>query len=113
METIRLADHFKPSDEGPHREALARVRNLRLNYHSISPGQKLSAHIHHDLDKVFLVERGALRIEVSGTERVLGAGELTLVPAGATHGVVNEGMEPAALLVFVATHGEPEHTHAH
>ena len=104
MDLIRLADHLATAADGPRRTALVDVRKLKANLHAIAPGQHLHAHVHDDLDKVFLVCRGRLRIEVGGDERELGPDEMVVVPAGATHGAVNDGADDAALLVVVAKH---------
>ena len=105
MAAIHLPDHATTSPDGPQRSTLVDVRNLKANLHALAPGQHLHAHVHDDLDKVFLVVSGRLCVEVGGDESELGPQDMVLVPAGATHGARNDGTEDASLLVVVARHG--------
>lgn len=68
------------------------------------PGQTQASHAHDDADKIYVVLAGQGRFQVGGEERVLGPNQATLAPAGADHGVVNDGPNRLTVLVFMAPH---------
>jgi len=56
-------------------------------------------HVHPHQDERFEVLAGELRLRVDGVERVHGAGEAIVAPAGAAHAASNAGDEPVRVLV--------------
>lgn len=61
-------------------------------------------HAHAATDELFLVVRGTLRLEFRDGNRVLGPGELCVVPAGVEHRPV---AEPTCEIMLIDREGEP------
>ena len=73
----------------------------------LQPGQAQAAHAHAGADKVYvgLSGRGVVRV---GSDAVpVREGIAVHCPAGAEHGVENDGDEDLRLLVFMAPHPRP------
>ncbi|MCY0386706.1 cupin domain-containing protein [Robbsia sp. Bb-Pol-6] len=75
---------------------------------TVLPGGKLGWHTHPG-DEIAYVESGALKVLVAGNpEREVASGGSFVVPAGAIHGVRNDGNVPVQLVtVHVVRKGEP------
>jgi mannose-6-phosphate isomerase-like protein (cupin superfamily) len=95
---------------GARRFAAEKMQKLNLftterlfcDVYCLEPGQAQTPHAHGGSDKVYAVLEGRVMVEIDAERRELGAGEITLAPAGSVHGVRNESGEGAALLVFMA-----------
>jgi uncharacterized cupin superfamily protein len=62
------------------------------------PGDQAPPHVHHTSDEAFYVLDGELEVLEGSKRRVLTAGELAFIPAGAVHTFANRG--PAATRVL-------------
>jgi len=71
------------------------------------PGQEQKPHTHAKEDKVYYVLEGRGSFTVGDEERILGAGEIALAPAGQSHGVANRSQERLVTLVVVTP--KPHH----
>jgi quercetin dioxygenase-like cupin family protein len=71
----------------------------------LPPGCEGPLHVHHDVEEVFFMLRGKIRLfmEDDGEkwETVLGERDLVTVPAGIYRGLVNEGDEEALMCVML------------
>jgi quercetin dioxygenase-like cupin family protein len=99
---IRLRDHARWGDDKLQKIALATTPRVQIDLYCAAPGQSQKPHTHGDQDKIYVVLEGRGRFTVDGTEEVLAAGEAVLAPAGAEHGVVNDGAERLLVLVMVS-----------
>jgi len=99
---IRVEDHVKFQPEKLAKIALAGTGRFQLDLYCVAPGQAQKPHIHEAQDKVYYVLKGAGRFSLGGKEETLGEGEVLVAPAGAEHGLVNDGPDPLVVLVVVA-----------
>ena len=63
------------------------------------------AHLHHDIDEVFVVRQGALEFLLGSDVMSLVAGDVVRVPPGVRHGYRNVSGEPVDLLVWFTPGG--------
>jgi quercetin dioxygenase-like cupin family protein len=63
---------------------------VRFNWRSV-PGGVITEHIHPHQEERFIVLAGEARFTLGGEERVAGAGETIIVPAGVRHSEGNPG----------------------
>ncbi len=73
----------------------------------LGPGQSQAPHAHAASDKVYAVLSGRGRVRVGAAVLDVRAGHVVHCPAGADHGVENDGPEDLRLLVFMAPHPKP------
>lgn len=73
----------------------------------LEPGQAQAPHTHDGSDKVYVVLEGEGTFQVDHDSESVEAGHAVFAPAGAVHGVVNEGPERLVCLVFMAPHPKP------
>jgi len=98
----RAATVLRPEKMG--KLSLFESRRLFCDVYGLLPGQSQAGHIHADNDKVYAVIEGRCRVTVGDASRTLGPGEVAVAPAGVEHGLLNDGTEPARLLVVMAPH---------
>ncbi len=72
-----------------------------LDVYGLLPGQAQKPHRHDDADKVYFALQGAGRVTIGSTEHALSTGQVAVCPAGADHGVRNDGATPFVLLVMM------------
>ena len=82
----RLTDSVPAGGEDFH--PLAELGATRIE-HIVSSDTPDPAEQAQDWDEWVLVVRGSARVDVAGVERVLGAGEWLLIPAGVRHRVLS------------------------
>ena len=110
MKKITIRDHARFQPDKMAKVALGATERALVDLYCVAPGQTQKAHTHGDQDKVYVVLEGRVRITVGAEEETFGAGEAVIAPAGAVHGLVNDGPAPAMLLVVVTP--PPPHAHA-
>jgi quercetin dioxygenase-like cupin family protein len=99
---IRVAEHAKFGADRMAKIALATTARAQLDLYCLEAGQSQRPHTHADQDKIYYVLEGRGRFLVSGTEEVMGPGEAIVAPAGAEHGLVNDGPDRLQVLVIVS-----------
>lgn len=99
---IRVRDQARFSPDKLAKIALATTARLQLDLYCVGAGQSQKPHTHADQDKIYYVLEGRGRVAVGGREEPLAAGEAVLAPAGAEHGLVNDGSDPLLVLVVVS-----------
>ena len=82
---------------------------FHCDVYGFEPGQEQSAHTHGEQDKVYYVLEGKGTFKIGDEEKVLGAGEIALAPAGQAHGVLNHTQEKLVTLVFVTPKAHHHH----
>lgn len=105
---IRIRDHARFEPGKMTKVALAATPRTLLDLYCLEPGQAQKPHAHADQDKIYLGLDGRGRVSVNGAEEVLEPGDAVVVPAGAEHGVSNDG--EARLLLVVVVAPPPPHT---
>jgi mannose-6-phosphate isomerase-like protein (cupin superfamily) len=83
------------------RRVLYTARHCQLVLMSIPPGGEIGAEV-HTLDQFFRVEAGSGEAVLDGVRTALRAGFAIVVPAGATHKIVNTGPSPLKLYTLYA-----------
>lgn len=99
---LRLRDHVRVDPDRMARIALASTTRVHLDLYCLAPGQLQRPHTHADQDKIYVVLEGRGRATLDASEVALEAGEALLAPAGAAHGLANDGETPLLVLVVVA-----------
>ena len=102
MKVVNLAEHQQFSMEKMRKNNLFQTPRLFCDVYCFEPGQEQKGHVHGDQDKIYLVLEGQGTFRVGADERVLGAGQGTMAPAGEPHGVLNHTAARLKVLVFVA-----------
>ena len=109
---IRVKDLAEFAPDKMAKIALATTDRSQLDLYCVAPGQSQKAHTHDAQDKIYYVLEGAGRFTLGASEERLVAGEALVAPAGALHGLVNDGAEPLLVLVVVTPpppHGAGAH----
>ncbi len=104
---IRVKDHAKLQPDKMAKIALAATPRALLDLYCVAPGQEQKPHTHGDQDKFYVVLGGRGRSRLGAPEHALEAGAALAAPAGAEHGLVNEGA--ARLLVVPRVTPPPPH----
>lgn len=79
---------------------------FRAGRNYAAPGAVRSLHRHGDVSfHIFILATGTLRLEIEGQNpRIIGAGEIVSIPAGANHTFTNIGGDTAT---FIEVFGKP------
>jgi quercetin dioxygenase-like cupin family protein len=107
---IRVRDHVTQDAAKMAKVALAATPRALLDLYCVAPGQAQRPHVHDDQDKIYYVVSGSGRFSLGPDSERLETGDALVAPAGAEHGLVNDGNEP--LLVLVVVTPPPPHAKA-
>lgn len=88
------------------RRVLYTAHHLQLVLMSLRPGQGIGTETHKTHDQFFRVEKGKGEIVIDGITHKLKSGDAILVPAGASHNLINVG---AKSLKVYTIYGPPNH----
>jgi quercetin dioxygenase-like cupin family protein len=94
--------HTGVNPEKFFKSTLAESPRLLLGLNCLEPGQSQAAHTHADQDKFYFVVEGDGEFTVGAETRTAGPGVTVWAPAGAPHGVANNGQARLVLLVGIA-----------
>ena len=78
------------------RRVLYTAKHCQLVIMSLKPREEIGAEVHH-LDQFFRVEEGTGEAILDGVRTPIRAGFAVVVPAGATHNIINTGSAPLKL----------------
>lgn len=78
------------------REVLYTARHCQLVVMALKPKEEIGAEV-HKLDQFFRVEQGSGEAVLDGVTTAIRAGYAVIVPAGATHNIINTGTEALKL----------------
>jgi quercetin dioxygenase-like cupin family protein len=81
--------------------AAGRVDGLSVILERIGPGERIPAHVHR-VDEVILPE-GPGRFRLGDETLPVAASSVVFIPAGAVHGLVNDGPEPLSIRAVFPT----------
>jgi mannose-6-phosphate isomerase-like protein (cupin superfamily) len=98
---IRVREHAKFSPDKMAKIALATTPRAQLDLYCLEPGQDQKPHAHADQDKIYFVLEGRGRVVLGDATEALEAGEAIVAPAGAPHGIANDGAGRLTVLVIV------------
>jgi mannose-6-phosphate isomerase-like protein (cupin superfamily) len=76
--------------------------NQSLAQAVVPPGATTEAHHHRTSEEIYLFTAGAGRMRLAGEEAAVRAGDCVVIPPGAEHQLVNDGVEPLVLLCCCA-----------
>ncbi len=105
------ASHEDPRSPGVLKRVIA-TRDLfqeghvqMLNWALLPAGSSFQRHYHEDMQEVFLIITGSVRMTVADESRQLGPGDAVLVDPGEIHQMQNLLTTPAEYIVFGITSG--------
>ena len=87
------------------RRVLYTAKNCQLVLMALEPGEAIGAEV-HKLDQFFRVEEGTGEAMLDGVRTAIRSGFAIVVPAGATHNIVNTGK---AALKLYTVYAPPNH----
>lgn len=102
MNVVTLADFHQFSSEKMKKNNIFQTDRFFCDVYCFDPGQEQRGHVHDHQDKIYIVLEGQGTFHVGTEQRVLGAGQGTMAPAGEEHGVKNHTGGRLKVLVFVA-----------
>lgn len=83
------------------RRVLYTAKNCQLVLMSLKPREEIGAEVHR-LDQFFRVEEGTGEAILDGVRTPIRAGYALVVPAGASHNIINNGKSPLKLYTLYA-----------
>ena len=89
------------------RRVLYTGKNSQLVLMSLQPGEEIGEEVHEDHDQFFRFEVGVGKVVIDGVEHRVKDGSGVIVPAGASHNVVNTSKR--ANLRLYTIYSPPEH----
>ena len=100
------AAHPVQGDPGVFSSTVLDEAMFRTGRNYAAPGATRSLHRHADVSyHIFVLATGTLRLEIEGQDpRLIGAGEIVSIPAGANHTFTNVGGDTAT---FIEIFGKP------
>jgi mannose-6-phosphate isomerase-like protein (cupin superfamily) len=72
-----------------YRKVLYTSKHMQLVLMSLKPQEEIGSEKHSDIDQFFCFETGNGKCTIDSTGYVVKAGDIIIVPAGATHNVTN------------------------
>ncbi|MDP1631322.1 MAG: cupin domain-containing protein [Caulobacter sp.] len=88
------------------RRVLYTGKHLQLVLMSLKPGEEIGEEVHDDHDQFFRIEEGHGEVWIDGKRTTIKGDDGIIVPAGATHNVINTGVKPLKLYTL---YGPPDH----
>jgi mannose-6-phosphate isomerase-like protein (cupin superfamily) len=89
------------------RKVLYSGHHLQLVLMSLNVGEEIGSEIHQDNDQFFRFEGGSGKCVIDGNEYNVKDGDAIVVPAGATHNVIN--IDHTAKLKMYTIYAPPHH----
>ena len=71
------------------RKVLYTGEHCQLVLMSLKPNEEIGLEVHTDNDQFFRFEKGEGKVIINETEYEVGDGDVVIVPAGATHNIIN------------------------
>lgn len=89
------------------RRVLYTGKNSQLVLMSLKPGEEIGEEVHQTVDQFFRFEIGEGIVSIDGVEQKVVDGDSAIVPAGASHNVINTSK--TADLKLYTIYSPPEH----
>jgi mannose-6-phosphate isomerase-like protein (cupin superfamily) len=83
------------------RQVLYTAKHCQLVVMALKPNEEIGTEV-HTLDQFFRVEEGTGEAVLDGVRKPIRAGFAVVVPAGATHNIINTGGSPLKLYTLYA-----------
>jgi quercetin dioxygenase-like cupin family protein len=98
---FKTSDFLEPNTGEPIRSVVTESKDAAVVAWHVSPGQRISAHLHPDGQDTWIIQSGLGEywIDNAGTTKRIKAGDVVIAHKGEIHGVLNTGTEP---LIFVS-----------
>lgn len=96
------------------RRVLYTGEHSQLVLMTLEPQEEIGLETHHDTDQFFRFEAGTGKVVINDTEYEVGDGDAVIVPAGATHNVINTSAAESLKLytIYSPAHHKDGVTHA-
>lgn len=88
------------------RRVLYTGKHMQLVLMSLKAGEEIGEETHEDTDQFFRIEKGKGEVVIDGETHKVRADDAIIVPAGATHNVINTGQKRLKLYTL---YGPPQH----
>ena len=95
------------SDEKLQKINLYASALMFCDVYCLKPGQAQKLHEHADNDKVYHALTGQCDVILGDTTTPLPPGHTAIAPAGVPHGIINNSITDATVLVMMAPHPYP------
>jgi mannose-6-phosphate isomerase-like protein (cupin superfamily) len=82
IEKITLANSY-------FRQILFTGKHAQLVVMSLKPGEEIGMEVHENVDQFFRFEKGTGKVIMDGEEHDVSDGDVTIVPAGTNHNIIN------------------------
>ncbi len=89
------------------RKVLYTAEYCQLVLMSLAPAEEIGSEVHEDGDQFFRFEKGEGKVIINETEYLMSDGDSVIVPAGATHNVINTSISEALKLYTI--YAPPHH----
>jgi len=89
------ASHEDPKSPGALKKVLLTKTDLQpgmvqmINWAKIPKGKSFAGHYHEDMQEIFIIISGKVKVVVEGKKKMIGKGDLVLVPANKVHVMKN------------------------
>ncbi|KKT92706.1 MAG: hypothetical protein UW95_C0030G0021 [Parcubacteria group bacterium GW2011_GWC1_45_14] len=92
------------------RQVLYTGTHTQLVLMSLKPGEEIGMEVHAQVDQFFRFESGTGKAIVDGQEFDLSDGTALIIPAGATHNILNTGSQDLKLYTLYSPPNHPDAT---
>lgn len=92
------------------RQVLYTAKHTQLVVMSLLPGEDIGVETHKENDQFFRLEKGKIKIIISGVESIMTEGMVAIVPAGTEHNLINIGDEDVKLYTLYSPAHHPDGT---
>lgn len=89
------------------RTVLYTARHAQIVVMSLKPSEEIGEEVHKENDQFFRIEQGACTVKIDDTTYEAKEGDAFMVPAGATHNVINASQTEALKLYTI--YSPPHH----
>ena len=99
-----IEKHTKKNEDFRH--VLYTGKYIQLVLMALKPGEEIGEEIHAEHDQFFRIEKGNGEVWIDGKRTEIKSDDAIIVPAGASHNVINTGDK---FLKLYTLYGPPEH----
>ena len=92
------------------RQVLYTGTHTQLVLMSLKPGEEIGMEVHAQVDQFFRFESGTGKAIIDGQEFELSDGVALIIPAGATHNILNTGSQNLKLYTLYSPPNHPDAT---
>ena len=93
-------------ENNDYRRVIYTGKHMQRVLMTLQPGEEIGEEVHEDIDQFFRFEKGNGEVVIDGVSHKIKSDFGVIVPAGASHNVINTGNKPLRLYTL---YGPPEH----